>query len=279
MEREMRIVSLNCWCGRAPGLVDWLLEVNADVYCLQEVTSPLEDAPEQVYFSYKHYKGREERAQSPRVLQQIADRLVGYQQFFFPRAEYEVFDEGGRPYRIQYGNALFIRDGIPILAMRSEFVYGQYWEELGDPPIPANAQAVRLRWSEKSRDIVVAQFHGAWDPAGKGDSPARDEQFKNLQKLVIEMMVGNSWAVVCGDFNILPQSAYLRSFERMGFTELVEAGNFNGTRTSYYKRRPDTQPPYFADYMLVNQRVVVDTFDVVSSPEISDHCPLVLDIK
>lgn len=44
------------------------------------------------------------------------------------------------------------------------------------------------------------------------------------------------------------------------------------TRTSHYAK-----PGRFADYMLVNARVAVRSFSVVTYPEVSDHCPLVLE--
>jgi endonuclease/exonuclease/phosphatase family metal-dependent hydrolase len=53
----------------------------------------------------------------------------------------------------------------------------------------------------------------------------------------------------------------------------VTARGFKGTRTSHYKK-----PGRFADYMLVNQSEAVRRFEVVDSPEVSDHCPLVLEV-
>ena len=48
---------------------------------------------------------------------------------------------------------------------------------------------------------------------------------------------------------------------------------FSGTRTSHY-----TKPERFADYMLVSDPKAVTRFDVVYDPEVSDHCPLLLDL-
>lgn len=38
------------------------------------------------------------------------------------------------------------------------------------------------------------------------------------------------------------------------------------------------KPGKFADYMLVNREDAVKDFDVIHDPEVSDHCPLVLDL-
>lgn len=78
-------------------------------------------------------------------------------------------------------------------------------------------------------------------------------------------------SVLCGDFNVLPDSENLALLRAAGFRELVTDGGFATTRTSHYDK-----PPLFADYMLINQPEVVLAFNVVTTPEVSDHCPLVM---
>lgn len=52
-ETDMRIVSLNCFCGRIPGVIDFLKSQDADIYCLQEVTIAADGMPvEPVYFKH-----------------------------------------------------------------------------------------------------------------------------------------------------------------------------------------------------------------------------------
>ena len=58
----------------------------------------------------------------------------------------------------------------------------------------------------------------------------------------------------------------------IGLYDLVAATGVAGTRTSFYAK-----PGRFADYMLVNAAVPVRRFEVVSAPEVSDHCPLLLE--
>ncbi|MEM8665020.1 MAG: endonuclease/exonuclease/phosphatase family protein, partial [Pseudomonadota bacterium] len=79
--------------------------------------------------------------------------------------------------------------------------------------------------------------------------------------------------VICGDFNVEPQSETLTLLKAAGFTELVTGHGHAGTRTSHY-----TKPGKFADYLLINREDVVQAFSVVRSPEVSDHCPLQLQL-
>ena len=80
-------------------------------------------------------------------------------------------------------------------------------------------------------------------------------------------------SIVCGDFNVEPASETLAILAEIGLTDLVTSRGFAGTRTSYYPK-----PGKYADYMLVNSHVEVLHFDVVGEPEVSDHCPLLLEI-
>ncbi|WP_370286692.1 endonuclease/exonuclease/phosphatase family protein [Pseudooceanicola nanhaiensis] len=71
-----------------------------------------------------------------------------------------------------------------------------------------------------------------------------------------------------------PESETLAILSRDGLTEQVTAHAEAGTRTSHY-----CKPMRFADYMLVNDAARVQDFRVVRSPEVSDHCPLLLTLR
>ncbi len=81
----------------------------------------------------------------------------------------------------------------------------------------------------------------------------------------------NHLTVICGDFNVEPDSETLSILGNAGLTELVTGRGFDSTRNSQYNK-----PGRFADYMLINQEEAAKSFDVVHDPEVSDHCPLVL---
>ena len=61
--------------------------------------------------------------------------------------------------------------------------------------------------------------------------------------------------------------------KKIGLTDLVTTRGFESTRNSQYKK-----PGRFADYMLVSDPLLGARFDVVHDPEVSDHCPLLLEI-
>ena len=124
---------------------------------------------------------------------------------------------------------------------------------------------------DSDRSISVTHMHGLRDLNGKMDTPERAQQAQRLLELSNQVSAPEDLVIVCGDFNVEPESETLRMLANAGFTELVTGGGFSDTRTSHYKK-----PGKFADYMLINDADSVQKFDVIYNPEISDHCPLVL---
>jgi len=84
---------------------------------------------------------------------------------------------------------------------------------------------------------------------------------------------GDERLVVCGDFNVLPDSVTFQALGRLGLIDLVVSQGHTDTRTSHYLKNGR-----FADYMLVNGDVDAARFEVVAQPEVSDHRALLLDI-
>jgi endonuclease/exonuclease/phosphatase family metal-dependent hydrolase len=122
--------------------------------------------------------------------------------------------------------------------------------------------------------VTVAQMHGLRDPAGKHDTPARLRQARKLVDLVRQIHIDDERLVVCGDFNVLPGSDTFRVLGEIGLTDLVTSRGHTDTRTSLYAK-----PERFADYLLVNPKVEVVRFEVVAEPEVSDHRPLLLEMR
>lgn len=72
----------------------------------------------------------------------------------------------------------------------------------------------------------------------------------------------------------MPDSKTFAVLKELDLIELVTTRGFTDTRTSHY-----TKQNRYADYMLVNPAVKIDHFDVVRQPEVSDHCPLLLEFS
>lgn len=267
----MRILSLNAWGGTLHSpLMKYLAEVDADVFCLQEVArSP---ATESDWLTYRD--GDVELQQRANLFDEIAAVLPGHDGFFCPTARGELFD-GDSSVASEFGLATFVRRGHSIIGQALGFVHGSFSPDgWGAHPRARNAHCIRLFDHDADGAITIAQMHGLRVPGGKDDTPERQAQAGALARLIGEVWPGKERLVVCGDFNVLPESVTFRSLAELGLTDLVVSRGHTDTRTSHYQK-----DGRFADYMLVNDMVDVAGFDVVIEPEVSDHRALLLEIR
>jgi endonuclease/exonuclease/phosphatase family metal-dependent hydrolase len=260
---------LNGWGGKlhAP-LVSYLRSSTPDVLCLQEVVH----SPEVVKEWLTYRDGDHVLPQRANLFRDVAAALPDHTAMFCPAAQGVLWD-GEEPVASQWGLATFVHRALPITEQAQGFVHkGFSADGYGEHPRSRNAHAVRVYDFAKARFVCVAHMHGLRDLDGKTDTPERIEQAERLAELVQRIAAPDDPVVVCGDFNVEPESRTFEILGRMGLIDLVTTRGFNGTRTSHYPK-----PGKFADYMLVNGQVEVADFSVVAEPEVSDHCPLLLD--
>ncbi|MCM2475372.1 endonuclease/exonuclease/phosphatase family protein [Rhizobium sp. CG5] len=267
----MRILSLNAWGGtlHAP-LMDYLAAADPDILCLQEVVSSAVAAADWLV-----YRDRDvELPQRPHLFDEIRAALPGHDGSFHPTSRGELFD-GDRAVPCEFGLATFVRRGLPVIGQAVGFVHGAFSPDgWGPHPRARNAHCLRVFDYDRGFAVTVAQMHGLRDVAGKGDMPERDAQAEALVALIRQVWPGHERLVVCGDFNVLPESRIFATLAGLGLTDLVVSRGFADTRTSFYRK-----PGRFADYMLVTPEVEVVRFDVVEQPEVSDHRALLLDLR
>jgi endonuclease/exonuclease/phosphatase family metal-dependent hydrolase len=116
--------------------------------------------------------------------------------------------------------------------------------------------------------LSVVNFHGLWNGLGKGDS---DERIAQSRRIIDFLRGRREPLVLCGDFNLLPETESLRMLESAGLRNLVAEFGVRSTRTSLYRR-----PERFADYVFVSDGIDVGDFRVLPD-EVSDHAPLLLE--
>ena len=266
----MRIVSLNAWAGRLhTEVMDYLVAVEADVLCLQEVSrTPSTPADWLIY--------REPGLDLPQranFFDEVAAALPGHDGYFCPTASGPLYD-GDTAIASQFGLATFVRKDLPVMAQASDFVHGQFKPDgWGDHPRSRNAHCLRVWDPQSGNAVTIAHMHGLRESSGKADTPARRDQAEALVALIERIWPGKEPLVVCGDFNVLPESVTFPTLARLGLRDLVTGLGHTDTRTSHYAK-----PGRFADYLLVTPDVDITAFDVVAAPEVSDHRPLLLDI-
>ena len=261
-------MSLNAWGGALyDDLAAWLPELGADVLCLQEVTrtpglggwTTFTDAERQL-------------PQRANLFDDVRRLLPRHQAWFVTSDSGPVRDAAGLTHRQDFGLAVFVAEQLPVVGQVSRFVHGSFvehdeWTTIDRPRI---AQGLRVLDRSTGRYIAIVHVHGLRDPLGKHDTPAREHQARRLAALMDDVREHDDFAVLCGDLNLLPDSA---TFEILAGSGLVDLVGSSDTRTSRYRK-----PLRHASYLLVSEPELVGYFEAPARPEVSDHRPLVLNL-
>ena len=259
----MKIVSLNTWGGRAgkEGLLHFFEKYldSVDIFCLQEVWNVDDSNRKDMHDSLNGavVGGVVLRNWIDDLFPQVGKVLKGYNGFFRPH------------YGTHYGLAIFAKKDLDLILEGDIFVYKERdFIPMGDVGNHArNIQYVTVNTKKGSRTLI--NFHGLWNGKGKTDTEDRLEQSENIIKFLKTL---KHPFVLCGDFNLLPDTESLRKFEKFGLRNLIKEFDITSTRTSLYKKEHR-----LADYIFVSEGIKVNDFKVMLE-EVSDHSPLFLDI-
>lgn len=261
---------LNGWGGRLhEALLSYLSATSPDILCLQEVIhSP---ASRKDWLTYRD--GDHDLPQRANLFRDVGAALPEHVAIFCPAAQGVLWD-GEISIPSQWGLATFVHRSFPIIGQVQGFVHKDYSPAgYGDHPRSRSAHGVRVWDHDAGRAVSVTHMHGLRDLNGKMDTPERATQAHRLLDMSRSLTGPDDLTVICGDFNVEPGSETLSILGCAGLTELVTGRGFDSTRSSHYRK-----PGRFADYMLIDREDAVKSFDVVYDPEVSDHCPLVLDV-
>ncbi len=245
----MKLMTLNIWCGEIyEPLVDFVKKQSTeiDIFCFQEVYnySNPEDAP----------KGTTVRGTWN--IYQILEQLLPEHTGIFHRSIGE------------FGLAIFTRKNIKVVDSGALIVH----EGPSGPDVMVfGHQRVLeyIRFQNTDKIITVANLHGLWNGGPKTDNPERVQQSQNTKKFLKE---SGEDTILCGDFNLLPDTESLKILEE-GMINWVKEKGVISTRSSLY-----TKPIRYADYILTSPSIQVKNFEV-RQDEVSDHLPLVLEFE
>jgi endonuclease/exonuclease/phosphatase family metal-dependent hydrolase len=254
----MKLICLNTWGGRAgaENLLAFLdAHRDADFVCLQEIWSAPYEGLEGALAGAETIAHAEIMVRGKQAIARLFD---GHEAFFHPS------------HLNDYGLMTLVSKRLAVVDTGDVFVH----RERGYVPqdnLGHHARNVQFVTVAAPRGrMSVMNFHGLWNGLGKGDSDDRLAQSRRL----IDFLAGRSEPfVLCGDFNLAPDTQSLKMLEEAGLRNLVAEHGVASTRTRLYKRSEK-----FADYVFVSPVVDVRGFRALPD-EVSDHVPLMLEFE
>lgn len=242
----MKLITLNIWggCVRDPLLQFINAHPEIDVWCLQEV-----------YCRADGKISTDDRTVSLDIYGEIQDILEGHNGFFRPTVQNV------------YGIASFIKKNIRVMEEGQVSIHNNPEYPGTGPAHPRNLQWLLCHHNNKTYSIV--NLHALWNGQGKTDTPDRIAQSQKISAFINTLALPK---VVCGDFNLRPDTESLRIVEK-GLNNLVAQYKVTNTRTSLYKKEEK-----FADYIFTSPELIVHDFMVLPD-EVSDHAPLFIDFE
>jgi exonuclease III len=258
----MRIISLNTWGGRAGK--EKLLEFfkkhaeTTDVFCLQEMWS----------HPHTSLEGREVGGGIGGTLNYSKIMTNGVEELSKLLPEFVPFF---RPHIADnYGLLMFVRKKYKVIEEGDVFVYKEKGY-ISEKYLGNHARNIQYSIVETAAGpLTIINFHGLWNGQGKTDTEDRLLQSKNILEFTKKI---NGEYILCGDFNLLPDTQSIKLFESASLRNLIKENNISSTRTSFY-----TKPEKFADYAFVTKGLEVKDFRVLPD-EVSDHSPLLIEIE
>lgn len=241
----LQLITLNAWGGRVKSILDFISN-NKDVnfFCFQEI-----------YNGPPNYLEQGGLATNVNLYSDIGKTLPEHKGYF--RSQYND----------NFGLASFVDRQLNLENEDEIYIYREKGYKSDSEVANHGRNLQSLHLSIEGKKLNIFNLHGLWTGINKSDTPERLEQSK---RTVDYMNNFDGAKILCGDFNLLPDTQSLKIIEETGMRNMITENNITSTRTSYYKKSVP-----FADYIFVNDEIDVRNFEVMEE-EVSDHAALKL---
>ena len=259
----MKLLCLNLWGGRQNQILfDYLKEqsVSTDVFCFQEVFDSV-TGPNDYHAAH------------PKLYSELRALLPEFESVYAPTYSGWV-DLEKVDFEVTEGQAIFVKKPLQIKNPGLFYIYGSEQTEIlpdfsNEPKILQHCLV-----NIGGVDVLLANAHGKWHPGTKLDTPERLEQSKIITTF---LKTQSGPKILCGDFNLMPNTESIGLVEQAGLKNLVKEFNITNTRNEISWREHHNKQA-FADYAFTSADIKVNS---LSAPynEVSDHLPLILEFS
>lgn len=259
----MRLISLNTFGGRVlKPLLEWIISEapTTDIFCFQEIL----DASSIVE------NGLGWRSN---LFTEIGSALPDFNGYFKPVRE-QLFERNNNEDIVAFGKATFVKKTYDVTRVGDIFIYGEPGDYVVGDQMPKPNSLLYTEVVVNGVALMICNVHGLPFPGDKLDTPERLRQSEIIVNFASDL---SGEKIICGDFNLLPETESVKMFERAGYTNLIKYFGIATTRGKLCKiLHPEfTNRQEFADYVFASAGVSAKSFSVPDVP-ISDHLPMIL---
>ncbi len=252
----MRLITLNTWGGRALyPLMSFFgkYKDQTDIFCLQEVRNSTHEVT--------NSRHPDQHLYGP-LFDKISTELYDF------NGSFAAFPEDLHRMSV----ASFWQPNVRLKTIDSLVVYMPTKPQETGRIVFSARRLQHLVIEMEKKEVLIANYHGLWNNGPKTDTPERIEQSQKIKQF-LDQYQGPK--ILCGDFNLLPETESMRILEE-GMRNLVKDYQVQSTRTPLYRHYHHPAEPNFADYILVSPEIMTKKFEVL--PDIaSDHAALYLE--
>lgn len=272
----MKILYFNAYNGKGDEQAYFKLltdsAVDCDVLCLQEIDSVADEHKNPFGNMLNH------RPKTVAALESSHYVYFATRQSTWTLAGYEQSES-------DWGMMIAVRKSIAIVEYREKYIL--HSRNAGTKPdltdLPVMVQAIKIK-RDNDDYMWVLNFHGYYaggyvdgKTVGKQDTPERVDQAWKLAQFIIELQE-DCPVIVGGDFNVDPDTLLIQKLTELGMHNLIAQYCVPTTRTTIYNAEKKAKWPY-ADYVFVDPRLIVSSFDVDADSTASDHAPILLELS
>jgi endonuclease/exonuclease/phosphatase family metal-dependent hydrolase len=273
MAASLKLETLNIWGGRVYGpLMEHVQkqEQKVDIFCFQEVYStPLNRThTRDSLLPHPPLHPTNDTPARANIYQELSRVLSTFHGHYASSQDrYDI--HGPVDYILSFGLATFVKNTIQIDKEGDLFIHKEKNSVVASDNATLGRNLQYVQFLRGGKQFTIVNLHGLWNGNGKTDSLERIEQSHKIKAFLDSV---NGAKILCGDFNLLPNTDSLAILEQ-GMRNLVKEYGITSTRSRFYEK-----PDKFADYILVSPEVVVEDFQVLDEA-VSDHLPLLLEFR
>lgn len=242
----MKLIQLNCWCGRIISpLARFLEQEKPDILCLQEAVT-LEGGDSVVFLTTDEIQ-----------------KIINAKSIFIS----PVFSFGYMKRRANFGNCIISKR--PIIKSETIFTADNFMENLDfaetEESNMRNLQHAVVELGN-GKKLNLLNHHGYHIPDHKNGNDETIRQCKIIADYAASL---EGPVILTGDFNLAPSSKSIKQIDAV-LDNLTTKNNLKSTRTSL------THKTEAVDYIFVNKYINVKEFRAADEP-VSDHKALILE--